>query len=243
MEIGREIEILNAVDSAAQYNQELKRIEYELAQEGFQAEAEFIKNNFYVIDNRFARQMTVAMMKEKVQGVTAFLNNLKDKTYKMDAECMVEYILNQFPLFCKRLYRDQVHGKCSSNMREYLPKLCIENEYDLQRMVYAAISVLFPDVRIEEVEDSGHHMIRKDIVLDKEDIAIELKCTRNSMTERDLSEEIAADMIHYGNKIVFFYIYDKENCIQSPGSFQAAYEQHCVDDKSIHVVIFQPKSI
>lgn len=56
---------------------------------------------------------------------------------------------------------------------------------------------------IIKLYDSGHHTIRKDIVIESQDIVIELKCSRKSMSERSLSEEVASDIVHYNNKYVF----------------------------------------
>lgn len=93
---------------------------------------------------------------------------------------------------------------------------------------------------MEENEDSGHHTIRKDIVIDSHDIVIELKCSRRSMTERNLSEEVASDIVHYGNKYVFFYIYDKENVVKNPISFKNTYENKEIEGKKIFIEILQP---
>ncbi|MBR4454777.1 MAG: hypothetical protein IKS32_00990, partial [Solobacterium sp.] len=79
------------------------------------------------------------------------------------------------------------------------------------------------------VQDSGHHAIRKDIVIDSESAVVELKCTRSGMTERQLSEEIAADIIHYDCNTLYFYIYDKVGIIQNPFSFKLTYEQKNID--------------
>ena len=63
------------------------------------------------------------------------------------------------------------------------------------------------------------------------------------MTEREISEEIGSDMIHYKEQQIFFYIYDKDNVIQSPSNFKKTYEDTSVDGKQIHVIILQENTI
>ena len=69
-------------------------------------------------------------------------------------------------------------------MKKNLPCLKIENEYDVQRLMYPVIRSVFTDAGLEETEDSGHHMVRKDIVIDSQDIVVELKCSGEAVTER-----------------------------------------------------------
>ena len=96
----------------------------------------------------------------------------------------------------------------------------------------------YPDTRIEGVQDTGHHAIRKDIVIDSIDSVVELKCTRPGITERQLSEEISSDMVHYDASRVFFYIYDKAGVIQNPASFVKTYEVKDFGSKKIRVIIY-----
>lgn len=102
----------------------------------------------------------------------------------------------------------------------------------------AAVSLLFPDARTESVQDTGHHAVRKDIVIDSDSAVIELKCTRVGMTERQLSEEIAADMIHYDCQHLYFYIYDKAGIIRNSISFKETYENKIIDGKTVKMIIY-----
>ena len=96
---------------------------------------------------------------------------------------------------------------------------------------------------MEETENSGHHTIRKDIVIDSYDIVIELKCSGKSMTKRRISEEIASDMVHYGNRFLFFYIFDKENVTKNAVDFQNTYERKKINNKEIYLHIWQSNTI
>lgn len=158
---------------------------------------------------------------------------------KSNAVEQVKKLLENFHLFCKSLYRDSLHGKCSKALKEHLPCIEINNEYDLQQLMYPVIQATFPEARMEKVEDSGHHTVRGDILIDSEDIVIELKCTRSSMNERSLSEEVASDMVHYKEKYIFFYIYDKESIIKNPVDFKKTYEEKNIDGKKVFVKVLQ----
>ena len=151
-------------------------------------------------------------------------------------------ILNRFPIYCQHLYADTIHGKCSDTLKK-LPGIKIENEYDLQYLIYPLLLAVFEDARTEEVQDTGHHSVRKDIVIPSHDIVIELKCTRDTMSEHRLSEEIASDMVHYENKNQFFYIYDSKKIISNVYNFCHTYEQKSINDKKIEVVVFQSLDI
>ncbi|MGP3610309.1 hypothetical protein [Anoxybacteroides rupiense] len=48
-----------------------------------------------------------------------------------------------------------------------MDKTKIENEHDVQRMLYSLIRPIFPDARLEVVDDAGYASVRYDIVLDE----------------------------------------------------------------------------
>ena len=70
--------------------------------------------------------------------------------------------------------------------------LKIENEYDVQHLLFAYLKPLYPMARTEVNQDTGYATVRTDISLDSETV-IEVKCTRPSMQLGKLKEEIAAD--------------------------------------------------
>lgn len=196
--------------------------------------------------NRFSKQSTQDNFEYSKNKVLACLNKEKNITHKFSENEAVKIILSimeHFHDYCRCLYKDDIHGRCSDSLKRNLPYLAVKNEYDLQRFMYAIIRALFPDGRVEETEDSGHHMIRKDIVIDSCDMVIELKCTNEKISERRLSEEIASDIIHYGNKYIFFYIYDKENVVKNALDFQKTYESKNVEGKKVFVRVWQSNDI
>ena len=88
-------------------------------------------------------------------------------------------------------------------------------------------------------EDTGYSTVRADLILDK-DLVIEIKYTRSGMALKKLTEEIEADMVHYGAKKIYFFIYDKGKIIGNPLNFKAVYEEK-MKDKRIYIIIHQPK--
>ena len=100
---------------------------------------------------------------------------------------------------------------------------------------------LYPLARAEVSEDTGYGTVRTDIFLDSEHV-IEIKCTRNSMKLKKLTEEIEADMVHYHAKNIYFFLYDKAKIIENPLAFKQTYVDK-VKDKQIHIIIHQEKKL
>ena len=92
---------------------------------------------------------------------------------------------------------------------ELLKQIKVENEYDLQHLLYAVLKPLYPDIRKEVSEDSGIGTVRTDLKIPCLNIAIEAKCTRDSMKLKKLTEEIESDIVHYTEQCIVFFVYDK----------------------------------
>ncbi len=147
-------------------------------------------------------------------------------------------VLDNYYLFLESLLERPPH-KRGGIQKEHLSGLKIQNEYDIQHLLYAYLKPLYPLARAEVSEDTGYGTVRTDIFLDSEHV-IEVKCTRNSMKLKKLTEEIEADMVHYSAEHIYFFIYDKEKIIENPQLFRNTYENK-VKGKQIHIVIHQPK--
>ncbi len=147
-------------------------------------------------------------------------------------------VLDNYYLFLESLLERPPH-KRGGIQKEQLSALKIQNEYDVQHLLYAYLKPLYPLARAEVIEDTGYGTVRTDIFLDSEHV-IEIKCTRNSMKLKKLTEEIEADMVHYSAEHIYFFIYDKEKIIENPQLFRNTYENK-VKGKQIHMVIHQPK--
>ncbi|WP_373214571.1 hypothetical protein [Ruminococcus sp. 5_1_39BFAA] len=147
-------------------------------------------------------------------------------------------ILNNFYLFLENLTERKPH-KSGGIQQEQLDALKIKNEYDVQHLLYACIKLFYPMARAEVNEDTGYGTVRTDIFLDSEHV-IEIKCTRKNMKLKKLTEEIEADMVHYGAENIYFFLYDKEKIIENPMVFKKNYEEK-IKGKKVHIIIHQPK--
>ena len=104
---------------------------------------------------------------------------------------------------------------------------------------------------MEVNQDAGYRSIRSDIFLDEYNIAIEVKCTRTSMTIRNLTEELGADAFHYNSEYLFAFVYnseylfafvyDKEKIILNIDAFKKAYKRDKKTfDKDVEAFVVQP---
>lgn len=149
-------------------------------------------------------------------------------------------VLNNFYEYLETLRERRLHGKASLSKLK-LENIVIDNEYDIQFLLFAYLKPLFPKERLEVSEDTGYGTVRTDILIDK-DTCIEVKCSRLSMNEKTLESQIKEDMVHYKQKNIFFFIYDKDKIVRNPPAFKECYEEMMVG-KNIYVVIHQPKKL
>ena len=142
-------------------------------------------------------------------------------------------------MYYQAMYRDPVH-KSGKLVQEILDNIKIDNEYDLQRMIYSILLPIFPTVRQEVNSDNGYGGMRADIYLKEYSLIIETKCTRESMTEKRLLEELGADSFHYKAKTLFIFVFDKKHIIKNPVAFEKAFKRDKEKDgKTVRLFIAQ----
>ncbi|NFQ66369.1 hypothetical protein FDG00_01795 [Clostridium sporogenes] len=141
---------------------------------------------------------------------------------------IIRRILQNFYKHIQVMYQEEVHGNGRIKKKD-LDAIQLGNEYDVQRILYSLIRPIFPTARVEVSDDAGYKAIRYDIKIDEYNIVIEVKCTRKSMTERNLTEELGSDAFHYNADYVFFFIYDKENIIKNVDAFIRNYKRENVE--------------
>ena len=237
-----EMKKIRESNTSAQYAEAVRSIVNYLREENRNKEADDLEVIAALQGNVFSKREADDELIRKKEAVIKYCEKIQKNRLEAKTDHIL-LLLKNFPVFCRNLYLSKIHEKCSKGVREHLSGFTIENEYDLQKFMLAEMTALFPDARIESVQDSGHHAVRKDIVIDSESAVIELKCTRRGMSERSLSEEVASDMIHYDCGRLYFYIYDKANIISSPLSFRKTYEQKSVEGKHISMVIYSHSDI
>lgn len=234
-------EEINNAETVQAYNEAVKKLADYLCDAGETDKAQKLTRIAALRNNRFSKREADENLAAGKAAVMEYCRFLKSPA--TTAADSITAILENFPLFCRNLYKAGIHEKCSAGIKEHLTGFSIENEYDLQKLMLSALSSVFSDARTESVQDSGHHSVRKDIVIDSLSAVVELKCTRSGMTERQLSEEIAADMVHYNCSQLYFYIYDKGGIIRNPVSFKETYENKSIDGKSVRIIIYNHSDI
>lgn len=153
---------------------------------------------------------------------------------------VVRRILNNFYKHLESMYQSPVHGN-GTIKKEDLDLIKIGNEYDVQRILYALIRPIFPEARMEVTKDTGYKSIRYDIFLDEYNIVIEVKCSRQTMKIRNLTEELGADAFHYNSEYLFIFVFDKEKIIENIDAFKKAYKREkIIFGKEVEAFVVQP---
>lgn len=191
-----------------------------------------------VLPNKFSDTENVKKIDEALYKGKSYLRNLNtdiqldkylprvnhDSIEKTTAVAIIRKILRNFYKHIKAMYQDEVHGN-GKIKKEDLDKIKIGNEYDVQRILYSLIRPIFPNARLEVADDAGYNSVRYDIALHEYGIVIEVKCTRPTMTERKLTEELGADSFHYKADHLFLFIFDKEKLIENPDVFAKSFQR------------------
>ena len=194
-----------------------------------------LEQRAYYVVNEYSDKETMNNLDTAKNRVIEYLEQIM--TGSPADDCLLT-ILDNYYLFLEALLERPPH-KRGGIQKEQLSGLKIQNEYDVQHLLYAYLKPLYPLARIEVSEDTGYGTARTDIFLDSEHV-IEAKCTRGSMKSKKLIEEIEADMVHYHAEHIYFFIYDKEKIIENPQLLRNTYE-HKLKGKQVHIVIHQPK--
>ena len=99
--------------------------------------------------------------------------------------------------------------------------LDISDEYDVQDLLHSLLYLYFDDIRSEEWTPSyAGKCSRQDFLLKKENIVIEVKKTRNGLSEKEIGDQLIIDIARYKShpecKILVCFVYDPEERILNP---------------------------
>ena len=97
----------------------------------------------------------------------------------------------------------------------------ISDEYDVQDLLRGMLTGLFDDVRDEESTPSHAGLTsRMDLLLKNEQIIIETKMTRASLSQRKVAEELAVDKELYRShphcRTLVCFVYDPGHYLERP---------------------------
>lgn len=190
------------------------------------------------LKNRFSDEVNKENMLMAKIELTDYLSTLTQEEYQNSDLKNLEIYLGNFYLFLEAL-TEYLPDKRATIKHENLEKIMIQNEYDLQHLLYAALKPLYPGIRKEVSKDSGIGTVREDVCIPDLDVVLEAKCTRNSMTYKKLIEEIEADIVHYPEKNIFFYVYDKKKIIKEIKNFNDYFNKQ-FDRKKVKLFVVQP---
>ncbi len=99
--------------------------------------------------------------------------------------------------------------------------LVVKDEYDVQYVFAALLESRFDDIRPEEWTPSyAGAAARADFFLKNESMFVEMKMTRDGLTDRKLGEELIIDIDHYKQrpdcKALLCFVYDPEHRLKNP---------------------------
>lgn len=184
-----------------------------------------------------AKEKVMEYLEELIVEINNISSTLSDEISQEVAITIIKRILKNFYTHIETMYEQPPHGRAGIT-KEKLDNIKIVNEYDVQRILYSLIKPVFPEARIEVSNDTGFSTVRYDIFIEKYSIIIEVKCTRSSMTERSLTEEIGSDAYHYQYNNIFFFIYDKEKIIKNKTAFENTYNKK-FEERNVNTTIIQ----
>lgn len=123
--------------------------------------------------------------------------------------------------------------------------LDVKDEYDVQDLLRSLLTIFFNDIREEEGSSSNAGSSpRLDFLLKNEQIVIEAKMTRPSLTPKKLGEELIIDIQRYRGhpdcKTLYCFVYDPGGYIRNPNAL--ATDLGGIRDGMRVVVRIEPQS-
>ena len=168
---------------------------------------------------------------------SAFVNKNSENT-----DILVSVIQN-FNIFMQNMFMFEPDKKATLK-GECLKQIKINNEYDLQHIMYAVLKTVYPNARREVTQDIGSGFNRYDIVVDDINTVVEIKCTRKDHTDKKLLRELGEDAFFYKCDNLVIYVYDKNGIIKDIDNFVRALEKTKKETgKNIIVKVEQEKEL
>lgn len=151
---------------------------------------------------------------------------------KVDTIQTLELIFSKFHLVARQL-RDRYKDRQT---------LDVKDEYDVQDLLHALLKIYFHDIRPEETTPSyAGGSKRMDFLLKSEKVVIEVKKTRESLSAKEVGEELLVDIATYNehpdcNTLVCF-VYDPEGFIGNPFGLENDLAKQSREDFKVTVYI------
>jgi len=176
-----------------------------------------------------------AKLREVVNSSNILLGKLKMQTPLETRPIQTSGFLERIEHLCSRFH---IVACQLQRRRENRNTLKIDDEYDVQDLFHALLSVDFDDIRTEEWTPSyAGGSSRMDFVLRKENVVIETKMTRKGLDAKQLGEDLLIDIAKYKNyqycKTLVCFAYDPEGRIQNPRGLEQDLQRATTDVKVI----------
>lgn len=151
---------------------------------------------------RYCRQL--------VSVLQAFAD-IRPNLVKTDYDGLLTKLFERFHIVARQLRR----------RHDGRPTLEIHDEYDVQDLLHGLLRIDFDDVRPEEWTPSyAGASNRMDFLLKEDEIAIEVKMTRNGLKDKELGEQLIIDIAKYQShpncKCLYCFVYDPDGNVRNP---------------------------
>ena len=158
----QQIERIKRADTLEQYDTQVQKLNLLLKESDYPLEVcQEIQRKQKYVKNIFSDEANREKMLEAKEKLLQYLEKLQQsESGKEDVEKIVLYLKN-FYLFLEAL-TESIPDRRSKLQRLKLQEIKIQNEYDLQHLLYAVLKPLVPEIRKEVSEDSGVGTVRTD---------------------------------------------------------------------------------
>lgn len=154
---------------------------------------------------------TIEDLKYLLEEEKEICDNNISQSIKSDYMQLLMNIFEKFHLIVRTL-RNRYNSR---------PTLDINDEYDVHDLLHALLCLYFDDIRPEEWTPSyAGSCSRQDFLLKKEKIVIEVKKTRQGLSDKQIGEQLIIDINRYKShqdcKYLLCFVYDPEERIVNP---------------------------
>lgn len=218
--------------------EEIKKIKNHHDFKKWRRDSEVIIEKIFGIDKRHSKDFSDAFM---VLDMTASYSEVTDFQKILSKESDVYPVLHSFVNEVEQ-FEEEVVPPASKNNIRIIEKLCgrfhlvarqlrsrhnsrdtisVEDEYDVQDLFHAILTLEFDDIRPEEWTPSyAGSASRTDFLLKQEQIVVEIKKTRKELGAKQIGEQLIIDIKRYKShpdcKALICFVYDPEGRIANP---------------------------
>lgn len=178
-------------------------------------------------------QETIALVKAAIKKVERVTSAVFEQIAASQTD--IEKTLN----ILRRFHRLAKQLKVRHSKR---PQYVINDEYDVQDLLRAVLFLHFDDVREEEYSPSyAGGASRIDFLLKSSGIVIEVKKTREGLSDKEIGSQLIGDIarysVHPDIKFLVCFIYDPEERIRNSSGLIGDLEKLSKENLTVFVVV------